>query len=110
MARTIFGSSETIIEEIENDSDDQPLIVLTDRFRIICPNALQKNEVSISPPSKATFKASQAEKELIENLEFYEQKFLEGFFDVMERENSKLAAYKTGYFMMKTEGRWNPAS
>jgi|GEM_PF-3180374 len=109
MARTIFGGSETVIEEIENDDHDQPFLVLTDSFRIVYPEALRKKEISVSSPSELTVKVCQAEKRLIEDLEFFEQKYLEGIFTVMERENNKLHYYKQGFYMMKREGRWHSA-
>jgi hypothetical protein len=106
MAKTIFGSSETIIDEIENDSDENPFIVLTSNFRIIYPEALRNNEIIVSPFVESDFKTFHSEKALIDDLEFFEQEYLGGLFSVMERENNKLDKYKLGLFMMIREGKW----
>lgn len=113
VAKTFFGSSETIVEKIENDDDGQPwivngqpFIVLTDKFTIIYPEALKKNEISVSPAEEADFNIVKSEKQLINDLEFFEQGYLEGIFNVMERENNKLDTYKRGFYMMKSEGKW----
>lgn len=105
MAKTFFGSSETIIEEIEYDNG-QPSIVLTDKFRIIFPNALENKEVISCGIEREAPVIYHSEKELIKNLELFEQYYLEGLFTVMERENNKFAFYKTGFYMMLREGKW----
>jgi hypothetical protein len=106
MAKTFFGSSETIVEDIEYDYDGQPLVLLTSSFRIICPNALEKDEVTICSFGKEAPEVYQSEKDLIENLEFFEQQYLEGTFSVMERENNKFDHYRLGLYMMLREGKW----
>ena len=106
MAKTFFGSSETIVNEIENDHEGKPFIVLTDNFRIIYPEALRKNEIRVYSMVETDFKAIQSEKELIDDLEFFELKYLEGHFSVMERENNKYDKYRFWLFMMIREGKW----
>ncbi len=106
MAKTFFGSSESIIEEIEYDSEEQPFIVRTNNFRILYPNAIEHNEIKVLPYESSRFKLIKSEKELIDNLEFFERKYLEGLFSVLERENNKLDQYKLGLTMMIREGKW----
>lgn len=106
MAKTIFGSSETIVEEIKNDFEGLPPVVLTSYFRIIFPNALTKNEIIVFSLVKSDFKLFQSKKTLIDDLEFFEQKYLEGLFSIMERENNKLDQYKSGLALMIREGKW----
>ncbi len=106
MAKTFFGSSETIVEDIEYDYEGQPLVVLTNSFRIIFPSALENHEVTINSLGNEKPVVYESEKKLIEDLEFFEQHYLEGTFTVMERENNKFASYKTGLYMMLREGKW----
>lgn len=112
-AKTIFGSSETVVEEIENDDNGQPwvvdglpFIVLTDKFRIIYPEALKQREINTLPSKQVSLKSFESEKRLIDDLEFFEQKYLEGLSNILERENNKYASYRTGFYMMKGEGKW----
>lgn len=106
MAKTFFGSSESIVEDIECVYEGQPLIVLTNLFRIVYPAALEDREISVIPPMEKMFRTNEAESQLIKNLEFCEAKYLEGIFSIMERENNKFAMYKTGFYMIKNEGKW----
>jgi hypothetical protein len=111
--KTIFGSSETVVEEIEKDDegnpwfvDGLPFILLTDKFEIVFPEALKKKEIAVLSSEDIGLKSLASEKQLIEDLEFFEQNYLEGIFNVLERENNKNAAYRTGFYMMKREGKW----
>jgi hypothetical protein len=68
MAKTIFGSSETVVEEIGNDDDGfpwmvdgQPFILITDRFIIIYPEALRRNEITVLPFEDSIFKSFETE-------------------------------------------------
>lgn len=109
MAKTIFGASESRIIRIENSEDGQPFEVVTDLFRIIFPEALRLNELSVSKFDEKTFKRFKSDKELIEDLEFFEKEYLNGLFSIMERENNKLDKYKLHFHLMKREGKWQNA-
>ncbi len=106
MAKTIFGSSHTKVIHIEYIECNIPFIVTTDFFEIVIEAALQNREVEILSSDVQSFKLLQAEKELIGNLEFFELKYLEGLFDVNERDNNKLDMYKLGFHLMVKEGKW----
>jgi len=106
MAKTFFGSSETIVEEIEYDYNGQPFIILTTNLRIIYPKALENNELSHYPLVESDFRPIQSEKQLIDDLESFELDYLKGIFNVMERENNKSDFYKYGLYAMLREGKW----
>lgn len=106
IANTLFGSSESTVSEIEYDPEGQPFMVWTDRFSILYAEALEKNEITILSPATYPLSVSNAEKEMINDLEFFEQEYLNGLFSVLERESNKLASYKTGLAMMIREGKW----
>jgi hypothetical protein len=109
MARTIFGSSESKVIRIERSADGQPFEVITDLFRIIYPEAIRKNELTLQNSNQEALKQFKSDKELIEYLEFFEKEYLNGLFSIMERENNKMDKYKFGFHMMKREGKWqNP--
>lgn len=109
IARTIFGSSESIINQIEYLENGQPFEVITDVFRIILPAALEKNELTVTSYDKKTFRPCKADKDLNEDLEFFEKEYLNGMFSIMERENNKMDMYKLGFYLMKREGKWKNA-
>lgn len=106
IAKTIFGSSLTIIDEIEYDHDGCPFIILTNNFTITYPVAFENNEIKVYPAGQITFEAIKAEENLISDLEFFELNYLEKIFNVMERENNKFAMYKLGFYLMIREGKW----
>lgn len=109
MAKTIFGASESRVIRIEHAEDGQPVIVITDLFRIIFPQAVSSNELSIAKFEEGTFRQFKSDRHLIEDLEFFEQEYLKGLFSIMERENNKLDKYRFHFHMMKREGKWlNP--
>lgn len=108
MVKTLFGSSQSRVIEIEysNDACDVPFIIKTDLFRIIFDDAIKNKEISVSSFDPNTYNFFLEEKKLIENLEFFEQKYLEGLFEIHERENNKLAHYRHGFHFMFKEGKW----
>jgi hypothetical protein len=106
MARTIFGGSESRIIRIENSENGQPFEVVTDLFRIIFPEALRLNELTVTKFDEKTFRLFNSDKDLIEDLEFFEKEYLNGLFSIMERENNKLDRYRLYFHLMKREGKW----
>lgn len=106
IANTLFGSSESIVNEIEYGPEGQPFIVYTDRFSIFYAEALEKNEITILSSAGCNQNICKVEKEMINDLEFFEQEYLNGLFNVLERENNKLASYKVGLARMIREGKW----
>jgi hypothetical protein len=109
MAKTLFGSSQTRVIHIEYDAEERPWIVTTDLYEIILREALDSKEISIKAYDEKNFRSLQAEKELVENLEHFEQKYMEGLFQINERENNKLDMYKLGLHRMIHEGKWKNA-
>lgn len=105
-AKTIFGASFAVIEEIEYDPNGQPMTIKTDKFHIFYPEAAVRGEIMILPAGSHRTDRFPSESQLVEDLEFFEIGFKDGLFSVMERENNKLAMYKKGLYMMAKEGKW----
>lgn len=105
-ASTLFGSSEAIITDIEFDPDEQPFMIWTDNFCILYAAALKNSEFIVLPAENHNLRMSKAEQQMIEDLEFFEQQYLNGLFCVLERENNKRASYKAGLAGMIRDGKW----
>jgi len=104
-AITLFGSSLSRVERIEY-LEGKPFIIWTELFEIFLAGALEKDEVFISSDGKNHSLSSQAEKELVDNLDYFEYHYLDGLFSVAERENNKLDMYKRGFYTIRKEGKW----
>jgi hypothetical protein len=103
-AVTIFGSSLSRVERIEY-LEGNPFIIWTELFEIFLAGALEKDEIFISSDDKSHPLSSQAEKELINNLDYFEYLYLDGLLSVAERENNKLDVYKRGFYTIRNEGK-----
>lgn len=104
-ACTYFGSSQSRVVDIEY-IEDKPFIIVTNLFRIIFPNALEVGEIEVMPYEEQSYCFYQAERELVECIDYFEQSYLRGLFQVHERENNKLDCYKQGFYQLIQEGKW----
>ncbi|MEY5048314.1 MAG: hypothetical protein RLZZ175_1673, partial [Bacteroidota bacterium] len=47
MAKTFFGSTESRIVKIEYLENGEPFVIITDFLRIIFPEAIKRNEITV---------------------------------------------------------------
>jgi hypothetical protein len=99
-----FSSVCSSVVSIENGPDGNPLFIKTEFFWIILPDALQANEIEVF--KDPNYKVDEVAKKVIEDLEWIEIEYLNGNFQILERENNKLDFYKYGYSRMRWEKRW----
>jgi len=99
-----FDSVCSSVVRIENDDEGNPLFIQTEFFWIILPDALSANEIEVFKDDN--YKVDEISKKVIEDLEWIETEYLNGNFEILERENNKLDFYKYGYSRMRWEKRW----
>lgn len=104
-ACTYFGSSQSRVVDIEY-LDDKPFIVITNLFHILFLRAVEVSEIEVLPYEPQHYCFYQAEQELIECIDYFEQSYLLGMFQVHERENNKLDCYARGFSRIMQEGKW----
>ncbi len=106
-AKTFLGGAHSIIQEIEYYPDlNIPFIIVTDLFSILYLQALNDGEIQIQPFDAAKYTPIKADGDLIDDLEFYEQMYLDKLLSVLERENNKQAMYKYGLVKMIKEKKF----
>ncbi len=105
-AKMIFDSSISKVIEIKNDKNEKPLLVRTEHFWIVYPDALEKNEIELLNEIPKKIIGFENDKKMINDIEFFEIEYKKGLFDVLERENNKYDSYKRGFYFMKSSGKW----
>lgn len=103
-AKGYFDSVCSSVVSIENDSKGNPEFIKTEFFWIVLSDAINANEIEIF--KEEDYQVDEVAKMVIEDLEWIETEYLNGNFQITERENNKLDFYKYGYSRMRWEKRW----
>ncbi|MFN8356411.1 MAG: hypothetical protein U0Y10_18285 [Spirosomataceae bacterium] len=105
-AKTFWGNTQSQVIQVEYDHENNPFMVYTNLFWISFEKALKNNEIRILKLNQDLKYDLEVESKLLEDLEFFEKKYLDNTFDILERENNKLYVYKLGLFKMIKAGKF----
>lgn len=105
-AKPFFHHSVSTIEEIESDENGNFIFLRTNLFWISLADALQSGEVEVFD-GPTTNEIDDIDQSVIDDLEFFEKEYLKKTYDILERENNKIAHYRIGFYEMRNAGKWD---